>query len=113
MPDPAVHYRAQDAFWQQCSATISSVPRRSALVWCLDANASIAPSPPNIGFAGSRRLQNRTNQTDANFLSVLQNLGLMALNTFGKATRFNSTSCHTDGRSWLTIDYICVRMQGG
>ncbi|CAK0793864.1 unnamed protein product, partial [Prorocentrum cordatum] len=39
--------------------------------------------------------------------------GLAALNTFGKASRFNSTWVHTDGVSWSTIDYVCVRLQGG
>eukprot|EP00959_Pyramimonas_sp_CCMP1952_P021571 454687-Pyramimonas_sp.AAC.1 len=107
------HWKSQDAFWQQCEDTISRIPGRSALVWCLDANASVAPSPPNTGFAGSRRSLSRTNQNGHKFLSVLQNQGLAALNTFGKASRFNSTWVHTDGVSWSTIDYVCVRLQGG
>ncbi|CAK0841470.1 unnamed protein product [Prorocentrum cordatum] len=106
------HRKAQYEFWQQCQATISNIPRRSALVWCLSA-ISVAPSPPNAGFAGSRRHPCRTSQNGSKFFAVIQKQGLAALSAFGKASRFNSTSARTDGKSWSILDYTCVRFHGG
>eukprot|EP00959_Pyramimonas_sp_CCMP1952_P327533 6856885-Pyramimonas_sp.AAC.1 len=72
----------------------------------------MAPSLPHVGHAGARRQTQYTTNNGGKLLTILQDTGMQAVNTFGPVRRQNGTWLHTDGKSWRTIDFICTRLQG-
>ncbi|CAK0843448.1 unnamed protein product [Prorocentrum cordatum] len=108
----AAHREFQNKYWNQCRAALQQIPRRTALVVTMDANAAMSPNPPHVGFAGQRRMYAATNYNGMRLLDLLQTFHMTALNTFGRMNRQNGTWKHTTGPGWTTIDYICTRLHG-
>ena len=67
-----------EKFWSKVGQTISSIPRRCNLVFCVDANSEIGLEMPWVGPAGSAVGLSRWSKNGERLLSLLQDHDLRA-----------------------------------
>ena len=69
--------------WQKLQGWVRSVPARNTMLAMGDFNCTLQPSPPHVG-QGVALHRTSSHADQPIFQSVVQNLGLVALNTWGR-----------------------------
>ncbi|CAK0793639.1 unnamed protein product, partial [Prorocentrum cordatum] len=83
------HLALREALWQACRKAIGQVPARAALVRALDANAHLPPHLPLVGYAGASHKIPTISDTGHSPIDLMEDHGLLALNTSGSTKRCN------------------------
>ena len=91
--------------WHQLSRAIGNVPRRNLLVVGGDLNSSVVSSP---GLIGRGLLRDRTQRSDPELLSMVEEHQLCLLNTWGSA-RASRSATFRNGSVATQIDFVAVR----
>eukprot|EP00438_Fugacium_kawagutii_P007773 Skav210423 [mRNA] locus=scaffold1573:338040:344165:+ [translate_table: standard] len=102
--------KQRDAWWQLLSTYLDGLAARNLLVLGGDFNTGLAANPPHVGcnsFKHQDRVRQGRLQTDSDtFASLLEQHGLIALNTFATS----QPPTYVQGLDASRIDYILLRL---
>ena len=100
----------RSSIWQKLQGWVRSVPARNTMLAMGDVNCTLQPSPPHVG-QGVALHRTSPHADQPIFQSVVQNLGLVALNTWGRRGKEAGTFLQFDQHS-VQLDFLLTRLPG-